>query len=197
MSVRSLDRWASRGALLLAVLFCAHLPGAEDTQQLDEVVVEATRARLVAMRDELVRLEDRFYERYNELNTVKDFDVHCHQEARIGTRLERRYCRAVYEDKALGAEAQDYYLFQMRLMQDPPIAGGPPPPALMATEARKNDFRRNMVKVTGMHPELLDILRERAEVAELYEAARRQIFGLKAPKPETGQAREPAGKIAP
>jgi hypothetical protein len=49
----------------------------------------------------------------------------------------------------------------------------------MAIEARRKDFRKNMVKVTSKNPELVEGLRERAEIAKLYEATRRKVFGLK------------------
>ena len=56
----------------------------------------------------MVMVEDRFYERYNELNPNHDFDTHCHMEARIGTNTKRRYCRAVYQERAQQKEGQEY-----------------------------------------------------------------------------------------
>jgi hypothetical protein len=49
------------------------------------------------LRQAVVEAEDRFHARYNELNDNDDFDVNCRQEARTGTKLERRICRAVYQ----------------------------------------------------------------------------------------------------
>jgi hypothetical protein len=156
---------------------------------LDELVVEARRTRLTELRNEMIRLEDEFYARYNELNDNDDFDIHCAREAKVGTRLERRYCRAVYENEILAVEGRDYHIDLLRCCDlSTPIPAGterpppqPPVPAIVLIEARKPDFRKTMVQVTTEHPELAQLLRERAEAAQRYEATRRKLFGKKSP----------------
>ena len=157
-------------------------PGQEES--LDEVVVEATRTKLAQMRQQMVQLEDRFFERFNELNTIDDFDTHCYMEARVGTRFERRYCRAVYESKAFRVEGQEY-LKQLASITDPtPKAWAPPDPVIMAIEARRKDYQKNMLEVTSRHPELVELARERYEMGKRYEDTRRKVFGK---KPLTGE----------
>jgi hypothetical protein len=156
---------------------------------LDELVVEAKRTRLTELRNEMIRLEDEFYARYNELNENDDFDISCAREARVGTRLERRYCRAVYENEIMAVEGRDYHIDLLRCCDtSTPIPKGterppaqPPVPAIVMIEARKPDFRKTMVTVTSAHPELTELLRQRAEAAQRYEATRRKLFGNKAP----------------
>jgi hypothetical protein len=151
---------------------------------LDEAVVEATRAKLTEMRQEMIRLEDRFYERYNELNGNDDFDIHCALETRPGTRLKGRHCRPVFEAGAVETEARDY-LQQLPSVNDPtPKPEAPPVPAIMAIEARRPDFRKNMVELTRKDRELFRLLRERDKVARKYEATRRKVFGMKPPPDE-------------
>lgn len=167
-------------------------PGGEQ-RLLDEVVVEGARIRLVRLREQLIVFEDRFYERFNQLNTRDEFDVYCHQEARIGTRLKRRYCRAVYEDRIYREEGQKYLEFLQWVTtetpDEPAMAGNPPDPAYIAILARRKEFRDNMLAVASRHPEVLDLLRERAELLEQYEATRRQIFGFRPlPHEDTAQA---------
>lgn len=156
---------------------------------LDELVVEAKRTRLTELRNEMIRLEDEFYSRYNELNENDDFDIRCTREAKVGTRLERRYCRAVYENQILADEGRDYHLDLLRCCDlSTPVPKGaerppaqPPVPAIVLIEARKQDFRKTMVQVTSSHLELAELLRQRAEAAQRYEATRRKLFGNKSP----------------
>jgi hypothetical protein len=92
-----------RNVLSMAALCCmsfSAIPAAapESNSLLDEVVVRGKRVKLAEMRKELLQLEDRFYSRYNDLNTSNDFDIHCVNEARTGTRFIKRSCRAVYQE---------------------------------------------------------------------------------------------------
>lgn len=175
-------------ALLLAPLAPAAnapAPGNAGKEPLEEVVVSA--ATLKDLQLQIDRLEDAFYERFNALNEVREFDTFCHQEARVGTLIKRRYCRAVYVDKALEQEAQDYTIFLQRSTsggaggKSAPVFGGPPPPALAAMEARRDAYRQNLRDVVAKHPELLQILEERSKLGERYEALHRKTFGEKAP----------------
>jgi hypothetical protein len=69
--------------------------------------VKATRAQLDKALQEMVKSEDAFFKRYNELNTNDDFDMTCYREARSGTNARRRYCVPEYMKKALQAQGQN------------------------------------------------------------------------------------------
>lgn len=176
-------------ALLPSRVSAAAVPAGQ-THELDEILVQGSRARLVEMRKELVKLEDRFYAQYNDLNTVKDFDIHCVREARTGTRIIRRTCRAVYEDEAIAQEGQDalrirQYLepqlqtYKYQDLPDPKQPYDAPAPPLFAILARLPDFQKNLQQVVAKNPELLNVLRERSQLTRQYEALRRQIFSSK------------------
>jgi hypothetical protein len=168
------------GLLLLALSARAAAASAPSGQEdsLDEAIVSASRARLTAMRAEMVRLEDQFYARYNELNGNDEFDMHCARETRTGTRLARRECRPVFETRAIEAEAVEYYWM---MLKDPPGSASAPVPAIVTIDVKRPGFRRNMIEVTRQHPELVKLLRERAEAVRKYDATRRRLFGLKPP----------------
>lgn len=161
----------------LAGASVAATPAARD-QMLDEAVVQATRAKLREMRVQMVALENRFYDRYNALNGNDNYDIHCAEETTAGTRMERRHCRPVFEARAVETESIDYFI----MLQNTTNAGapmpagsiGPPVPAIMAIEAQRPDFRRNMIAVTTQNPELLNLLKERDRLAKRYETARRK-----------------------
>src|SRR5882724_6573902 len=73
----------------------------------ESVEISGKRMKVDDIRKELVQLEDRFYNLYNAVNFVRDFDIHCSQEAHTGSHLTGKFCRAVYVDKALQQEGQD------------------------------------------------------------------------------------------
>jgi hypothetical protein len=183
-----------RDAALLCLVFA---PLAQGGSAVDSAAPKAPHDEVQKM----IELEDLFYDRYNQLNTIRDFDVHCGQEARVGTLLKRRYCRAVFESKAFETEGREVAQFLQKIetapanpvaaamaREPPAVTGGPPAPAIVAIEARRPDFKKNMMEVTSKGPELIRLLRERAELAKRYEATRRKMFGLKPPAEE----KEPA-----
>src|SRR5262249_26326653 len=71
----------------------------EIAQAVDEIVVKGRQNKLSALRMEYVKLEDRFYAKYNKLNTDHQWDVNCNGEAATGTRLKRRVCTPVFVDR--------------------------------------------------------------------------------------------------
>jgi hypothetical protein len=197
-------RWRlqSRRSLLACLPLCLSAVAAASAStrdgSLNEVVIEARRARLTEMRQEMIRLEDSFYARYNELNTRDDFDVHCAEETRAGSRLEKRFCKAVYESKAIEDESRGYLIYLQRESpgpggspnpggraaqpsQPPPTMGGPPVPAIVFIEAKRPEFRRNIAELTRSNPELMQLLKDRDQLQKRYDATRRKLFGNKAP----------------
>jgi hypothetical protein len=178
---RNRNVWACAllsGALAFPAAQSRAAAAAPREQVLDEAVVEATRAKLREMRVQMVALENRFYEQYNALNGNDDYDIHCAEETTAGTRMQRRHCRPVFEARAVETEAIDYFI----MLQNTTNAGapmpagsiGPPAPAIMAIEAQRPDFRKNMIEITTKHPEVLDALKQRDRLAKRYDTARRK-----------------------
>lgn len=158
---------------------------AEAEQRLDEVVVRGEQKKLDDLRKEVVELEDRFYSLYNTLNVVDDFDVNCRQETPTGSRLKRRTCRAVYQDRALAIEGRESYEIHQRVNE--PIGplvmpSAPPVPAYVTIEARRREFRKNMLEVVRSNDELSQLLLDRAEAMSRYEAEQNRIFNKKGAK---------------
>lgn len=172
---------AATAALLICVTAApaAEPPGPQSAwpgaQALDEVVVQGRRIELAQLRDQLIQLEDRYYARYNELNTRDIFDIHCADEARTGTRLERRYCRAEFEIRAFQQEGIEHYWSLFRVMggesktREAVAEWIPPAPPSLQIERRRAEFRRTMERVTRDNPELVDLLQQRAQLAGKYE----------------------------
>jgi hypothetical protein len=93
-------------------LFCAPLAWginqANDVPSPDQVIVEGKRGDLVKAAKEVQLLEQRFFQRYNELNTKRDYAVRCYNEAPTGTRFKQKYCKPVYQTNAEAAEAREF-----------------------------------------------------------------------------------------
>ena len=139
-----------------------------DDAALDEVTVNGERVKIEAMRKEIVQLEDRFYDRYNELNTIDDFDIHCIEEAKTGTRFIKRSCRAVYQERAFAEEGQAAFKVLQRFREKGPAVadGGPPVPASLTIERRLPEYKKNLEAVTRRDPELARLLEERGKLIE-------------------------------
>jgi hypothetical protein len=172
------------GLLLSPLTIAADTSPPSQPEPLDEVIVQGSNAKLTELRDQIVELEDRFYARYNTLNTIDDFDIYCQKTTHAGSKLKLRTCRVVYESKALQTEARSHLWYLQRIeiggqLREDVVVGAPPPPAVLAITARRKDFRKTMVAVTTANPELVDLLREREKLAQQYDKVRRKLFGLK------------------
>jgi hypothetical protein len=134
----------------------APVPVRPDTEltELDEVRVLGVKVS--QMRARLIAAEERFYARYNELNTNNDFDVECKSEARLGTRLRRRSCKPVYFANAQTAEAQAI------------ILGDDPVDAQVVLLERMEEYRKAALAVINSDPKLRKLARDREKLEELF-----------------------------
>jgi hypothetical protein len=168
---------------------------AQTEQQLDEAIVRGKKIRAAELRRQMVELEDQFFAKYNELNDEDEFDVHCHREARIGSRLLRRTCRGVYEDNARQEEGREAFLIRQEFQNQasvgapPRLAASPPVPAADRIEVKRPAFQANVRRVVGKSRVLSRMLRERAELTEEYNALRKR-------NPAIELEEEPANEVA-
>ncbi|HYP79338.1 MAG TPA: hypothetical protein VEQ17_03560 [Steroidobacteraceae bacterium] len=139
---------------------------AQPNVELDEVQVISKR--LSEMRQDIVKVEDRFFALYNELNTDDDYDVHCESDVPTGTLLAYRTCRTVFYTKAQAAEAR-YFLNNEEYA---------PPADLVALE-RAPEYRDRALAVINSHPELRQLISERDELERQYNQARKKRFKRK------------------
>jgi hypothetical protein len=97
-----------RKSVVLCLVFAPLAYAAE--APVDQVVVEADRASLVKLAREVQLAEQRFYARYNEINTRKKYAVRCYEEAATGTRFKQKYCKPVYETEAQATQGREFIL---------------------------------------------------------------------------------------
>lgn len=144
-------------------------------QELDEVVVRGTR--LSELRSAIVKAEDRFYARYNEINQIRDFDIDCIMDAPTGMKKKFRRCRTHLEVRARTEEAGD--ILERLQRHTSVVDGGDPVSArtvsidiMSAYAGREEQFRQHFLKLVNTHPELRALLNEREEAEARYERER-------------------------
>lgn len=158
------------GALLITQVSGAQLtqaagvPPSPATSQsgeepISEVEVQAARAeKLSALRAEIVKLENEFYDEYNKLNAERDFDVECTMEPPTGSHVPVRSCQPAFVTKAL---------------RDLAWNGFAPPPVMMI-RLNTPGYQKNMVTLVSQHRQLLELLKERSALVERYEVVRKR-----------------------
>jgi hypothetical protein len=150
----------------------SRLPLSSGPEPMEEVEIRGTRNRLRELREEIVRLEDKFYLRYNELNTDDQYDVHCNMEAPTGTLMKYRVCRPEFVETATSEEAKAF------------LGGYSVAPANMTIMAKYPSFERQALSVINKDRDLRKLIRERDAVEARYENLRKAEFGGKDEKAE-------------
>ena len=81
-------------------------------EPIEEITVVGRR-HLRELRLEVQTSKELVYDLFNSLNSRDEFDIHCHDGARTGTRTVRRVCRPQFTDDAT-REAGQLYLYFLR-----------------------------------------------------------------------------------
>ena len=151
---------------------------AAESNELDEIVVRGTR--LSELRSGIVAAENRFYSRYNELNTIRDFEISCIMDAPTGQKKKVRRCRTGLEVRARTEEAEDILT---SLQRSASMIGGQDAVASRTTnvdimslhQKREEQFRQHFLQLVNTHADLRALLDEREARQAVYdkELARR------------------------
>jgi hypothetical protein len=160
-----------RNSLIASVLILCVLaqPGGaaagESAGDLDEVSVIGKKLR--ALEREMTEAEDRFYERFNALNTRDDFDIHCRMEKTTGTNIPQRHCRVRF---LVDAEAADAQKFHMGLITAAAASGVNTPNAVLQPlwAQRREEYRQTARALLEKDPELLALATKWLRLREQY-----------------------------
>jgi len=128
----------------------------------DEVEIFAPHEKLSALRAEIRKLEEQFFAGYNELNTIREYDIRCNLVARTGTHLKYPVCQPVFVSMAMADAVRAA------------LEGRSGAPAILVVQTKTPDYQKNMVAIVEKHPELLELVKQRNALAERYEALRKQ-----------------------
>jgi hypothetical protein len=143
---------------------------------LDEVAVIGKKLR--TLRREVIAAEDRFYRRFNALNTIDDFDIRCEMDKATGTLVPKRQCRIQFLVEAGAKDGQEFYagLSQGRGINTPAAA------LQMQWLRRREEYRRTARALLEKDSQLLALAVEWGRLQEEYDRAlmarRRKGSGL-------------------
>ena len=164
MKLDSTPLWATLLALCSLTSSIAYAAANEPNKAIDEVEVTGHIDKLRLMRDEMVKIEDKFYSEYNKLNKDKQFAVNCVREAPLGTRLKHRICRPAFMEDATSDEARSFF------------DGTNAPPASLVINAKWGDYKKNVLAIINGNKKLLKLVKEREAMEKRYEEARKKKF---------------------
>jgi hypothetical protein len=147
------------------------MPPPEPVTELDEVAVLGKTLR--KLQREVIEAEDRFYERFNTLNTADDFDIHCRMDKATGTRVPKRQCRIRFLADAAAINGQEF----LRGLTSAAAARGVNTP-LAALQPqwlqRREEYRQTARALLEKNPDLLALAAEWTRVQEQYDRVRQQ-----------------------
>ena len=159
-------RFGALTGTISLLAFSASAPGQTDpaespddeaiqyVETLEEIIVYGDKS-LHVLREETIAAEEAVFSIYNDINSNDDFDIHCYEEARTGTRIKSRTCvpnyvRGISQDPRHNAFIQ---------------AGRASGPWIPDWAGANKNFRALMLEMETLaleHPELLDALVEYA-----------------------------------
>jgi hypothetical protein len=172
-----------RSALLLALFGCLLLAGsqaalagtvapksANKAELLDEVIINARKEKLSKLTHELEKSQDRFFEAYNQINTVREYQVHCSEVTHTGTWIRDRECKPQFIDTATAQEAREY----LDTLSIPGASMGTP--AAITIAARMPDFQKHVQALVDKNPQLRKMVIEYNAQIKHYQDVRKLKF---------------------
>jgi len=170
-----------RSLLLAMVPFAAFTASPLASPELEEVIVHGRQ--LDVLRKEMIKAEDEFFDRYNQLVGKQEYQVHCTVEQPIGSRVPRRYCRTGYEQNALsqaGREAaamMQNYLDELRRQAAPTQVVGTTSVSPSSLDGKHDEFKKVMLDKVTHDETLLKALVNHARLVDRYNTVYREKFG--------------------
>jgi hypothetical protein len=136
-------------------------------QTLDDVVVTGKLNSLSGIRKAMVDAQDRFYNRWNELNKDPQWNVTCENIAPTGTRIAKRVC----DPQKIADEQHDQAMYLLGMGGNVRFTS--------VEEMRRvinPELKERMLKMVKVDPELMTALLEHAKLVQIYEDTRKKKF---------------------
>ena len=124
--------------------------GPETSESIEEIIVYGDKP-LHALRREVYRAEENFFDVFSSLNEDDEYDVRCYYEVPSFTHIRRHVCRAKFVIDATSAESAPAFSIQV---------GAFSRPAAFVIDRKKERLRELMEALVAEHPELLQALGE-------------------------------------
>ena len=138
-------------------------------REFDEVAVVGRKWR--DLKRELIETEDRFYERFNLLNTRDEFDIHCIRDKTTGTNVPQRLCRISFLQKAEAVEAREFT--EGLTLGTAPVGVHTPLATLEPLwQQRREEYRRTARALLEKDPELMALATKLGRLREQYQTGK-------------------------
>ena len=121
---------------------------AETSEPIEEIVVYGDKP-LHALRREVYRAEENFFDKFSSINEDDQYDVRCFYEIPSFTHIRRHVCRANFVIEATSAESAPFFSEQV---------GAFSRPAAFEIDRKKERLRELMEAMIAENPELLQAL---------------------------------------
>ena len=135
------------------------------SEPIEEITVYGDKP-LHALRREVYKAEENFFDVFSSLNQDDDYDVRCYYEVPSFTHIRRHVCRANFVIDATSAEAASFL----------GKGGGPALPAEMVIDRKKEKFREVIEALVAEHPELLQALSKYTNARQILESEKEQRY---------------------
>ena len=140
-------------------------PGPEQVEEIEEIIVYG-EMNLVQLRHEVYRAEETFFDVFNSLNTISDFDVKCDFKVSLQTRRRTHECTPRYYRRLEAANMRSTMLnggFSASLADHDTVK---------QVERKKAQMVEEMLKTLIENPELQEAFKDLAKARGAYEDRR-------------------------
>jgi hypothetical protein len=134
----------------------------ESSESIEEIIVYGDLS-LGALRREVYKAEEKFFDIFNSLNQDFEYDVNCYFEVPSFTHIRHHVCRANFVVEATSVQ---YVEWRTRGPRYPTV-----PPELVIAKKKKL-LRQKMEALVAEHPELLQALTEYTGKRTTFESER-------------------------
>jgi hypothetical protein len=132
----------------------------EPSEPIEEITVYGDKP-LHALRREVFRAEENFFDVFSSLNQDDEYDIRCYYEVPSFTHIRRHVCRAKFVIDATSAESAPAFSEQI---------GAFSRPAALVIQRKKERLREIMEELVAEHPELLQALSEYTDKKQTLES---------------------------
>lgn len=130
-------------------------------ETVDEIVVYGDKS-LAALRQDVYRAEEGFWEAFSAINDRDEFDVRCFEETPTGTRIRRHVCRANFVVDATSAEYERWKDSSPVIVQD----------AQTVIMSKRREFEEIVTRLILANPQLSEALGNYHQAKDAYSAER-------------------------
>ena len=135
-----------------------------DTVEVPEVIIKGHKEKLSRLEAEVVKAQDAFYDAFNQVNTVKEYETHCDTEMPVDSHIHRRVCNPEFVHRA----TQDEAMAALGL--------GVARPGSMVIIGKMPAYHKYVRDLVHQNPKLRKALGLYYSLSQHYEAVRKERF---------------------